>query len=296
LASIAGAPLVTSPSTPRTRGRRVALLYHPSIPASLAMAHQLVPPLAAKGLEPLVRDASDWRADGEAADLACVVTLGGDGTVLSALRQAAPLGVPVVGVNFGHLGFLAELRPDETVARLPELLDGNGRLDEQLMLRCTLAEAEAGAEAGELTLDAVNDVFVGRGPEAHAVSLEVTVNDEVMAQFVADGVLVASPTGSTAYSLSAGGPILAPGLDAMVLTAVAPHPMAVWPVVVPAREAIGIRVLRTPHANLSVDGQEQQPILPGRAVRVVVSPLRALFLRPSPADAYYRTLFERLRS
>jgi NAD kinase len=89
---------------------------------------------------------------------------------------------------------------------------------------------------------------------------------------------------------------LAPGLDAMVLTAVAPHPMAVWPVVVPAREAIGIRVLRTPHANLSVDGQEQQPILPGRAVRVVVSPLRALFLRPSPADAYYRTLFERLRS
>ena len=178
------------------------------------------------------------------------------------------------------------------IARLQPVIDGGGYTEERLMLRCVVPSASDGT----VELDAVNDVFVGRGRSVHTIALEVTVNQEPLARFVADGVLVATPTGSTAYSLSAGGPIVAPGLDALVVTAVAAHPMAVWPIVVPATATIGVVVRRSDDAVVAVDGHDQRSVGPERPLLVRVSPVRARFLLPGPPDAYYRTLFERLRS
>ena len=280
----------------RWRGRTIILLHHPRLAESLKLAASLAGALAERGLSAVVRSTADWTlTERDAADVGCVVSLGGDGTVLRAVRQTAPFGTPIVGVNFGRLGFLAEITPADALRRLPDLLDGGGRLEELLMLRCLPpGEPSDGAATGRL--DALNDVFVGRGPEAHAVLLEVTVNDEPLATFVGDGVIVASPTGSTAYSLSAGGPIVAPGLEAVIVTAVAAHPMAVWPIVVPATATIGVCVRRTEDAVFCVDGHLHGHVEPDSWIRVALSPYRACFLRAGPADAYYRTLFERLRS
>ena len=203
------------------------MVYHPRVEAAQAFAHVLAEAFAGRGADTLVHDAWDWAPiEHRLAEIDFVVSLGGDGTMLRTARHASRHGVPVIGVNFGRLAFLAELEPAEAMDRLPLLLEnGAGRVEDRLMLRC---QAQA-ADGDTGSIDALNDVFVGRGHVAHAVRLEVTVNEAPLIRFVADGLVVATPTGSTAYSLSAGGPIVAPEVDALVVTPVVPHPSTVRP-------------------------------------------------------------------
>lgn len=292
MASIVDAPNVGPPASSTAGGRRALLLHHPRVPASLALANELAHVLRRRDIEATVHDAWTWNATpAEVGGYSVIITLGGDGTVLRAARRAAPLGVPLIGVNFGALGFLAEMEPSEAAARLPALLDGAGRLEERFMMRARALEPP---RDGQWPVDALNDVFVGRGSVAHAVRLEVTVNGVVWARFVADGVVIATPTGSTAYSLSAGGPVVAPDLDAIVVTAVAPHPSAVRPLVLPGSACVGIRVRREAEAVFTADGQVHCRLAAEQRVEVCRSPHRARFLRFGPPDAFYRTLFQRL--
>lgn len=275
-----------------TREQRVAILYHPRVAESLHLADELVAVLRARGVKSLLHSAWDWHAiEPEIGDLDYVITLGGDGTVLRAARQTAAHGVPVIGVNFGVLGFLAEMDPEEALSRVPEMVSEGGRLEERLMLQC---RAYVGGNESD-PLDALNDVFVGRGAVAHAVRLELSVNGVPLTRFVADGVLVASPTGSTAYALSAGGPIVAPDLDVMIIAPVAPHPTAVRPLVLPGDAVIGIQVRRDQDAVLTLDGQEHRRLGSGDRVEVRRSPHVARFLRMGDEESFYRTLFERLK-
>ncbi|MBI5832139.1 MAG: NAD(+)/NADH kinase [Armatimonadetes bacterium] len=200
------------------------------------------------------------------ADLALV--FGGDGAVVSLARAAAPWGVPVVGVNFGTFGFLAEIEAGTLRSRLAALCRGAYDVDRRLMLHAVIGAHE--------TLLAANDVAVKAKDAGRILELRIKLGDDLIAEFPADGVVVATATGSTAYNLSAGGPVLMPGVPAMVLTPICPHTLATRPLVLSAEARLTIEVVeapRTSHSALvSVDGQIHRELAPGELLLVEQSP------------------------
>ncbi len=290
MAAFGGRPL-TVPTLVRADRRRVALVCREKTPAVEELCRRLADALRARGAEVTVLPAREDETVAQAlAGCDWAVTLGGDGTFVRAARLAAPAGVPILGVNFGQLGFLSELEPEEAVLRVPELLRSERWLESHLMLRCS---ATRGADRGG-PWDAVNDVFVGRGRVARAVRLSVAIDGVPLARLSADGLLVATPTGSTAYSLSAGGPVIVPQMEALLLTPVMPHPEPMRALVVPASSRFVIRVDTDEEATLAIDGQIHQPLASGDTVEVTKGPHTLKVLRFRPAEGFYGVLVERL--
>jgi NAD+ kinase len=205
-----------------------------------------------------------------------VVVFGGDGTILYAARAAAPQGIPILGVNLGGFGFLAEVNGPEVEQALQRLLEGDFQLDERMMLRA-YAEHE-GRPIKEFL--ALNDIVVTKSGYARLLKLRTFVNTEHLATHLADGLIVATPTGSTAYSLSAGGPIVHPAVEGIVLTPIAAHSLNARAVVVSAGDTIKIQIepIGAPPL-LTVDGQEAYPLQLGDEVRVERSPHRTRLVR-----------------
>jgi NAD+ kinase len=267
------------------------VLFHPRVEASQALAGRLTGDLAALGAEcTLLSSWDEAEIEGRLAGLDWVVTLGGDGTLLRTARLTAASGIPILGVNFGRLGFLAEVHPDEALERVPEVLYGSGQVESRLMLRCHATVG--GRTVGPI--DAVNETFVGRGQVARAVRLSAAVDGVPLVRFAADGLVVATPTGSTAYSLSAGGPVVAPTMEVLLFTPVVPHPIPVRTIVLPPASEIHITVETDDEAVFSVDGQIHHALGDGDSVRVSTGPHRFRLLRLGPPDQFYRTLVERL--
>ena len=205
-----------------------------------------------------------------------LICLGGDGTVLRAARAAAPHGALILGVDHGRLAFLTELLPDSLQDHIPKLLARDFVIEERAMLQAAPAGA---AEAAPETLPALNDVMLGRGSLGQPAYLHVHVNGDLIGVVRADAVVVASATGSTGYSLSAGGPILHPRARSFVLTPVAPHLAAAAPLVLPSDAEIQLALGREHAGALSVDGQRPYAISPGGGVRVKLSESMAKFVR-----------------
>ena len=186
------------------------------------------------------------------ATLDIILSLGGDGTLLRAARIGCQRGIPVLGINLGRLGFLAGAGPEQAEDALRRLVRGQYTIERRIALA-----ARIGDEGPEAL--AINDVVIHKGGVARVISLSVAVDGEQVGTYSADGIVVATPTGSTAYSLSAGGPIVVPGVDAFVITAISPHTLAVRPLVVPASATVAIRVLDpVPDPKellVSIDGQ-----------------------------------------
>ncbi len=227
--------------------------------------------------------------EGELAERAEVlVVFGGDGTILRAARQAAPRGVPILGVNLGGFGFLAEVNDLEVGEALARLLEGEYGLDERMMLRAQVVRD--GRPAREFL--ALNDIVVTKSGYARLLRLRTEVNGEHLATHLADGLIVATPTGSTAYSLSAGGPIVHPAVDVIVLTPICAHTLNARAVVVSGSDTITIRVrpLGTPPSPpvLTVDGQEGVPLEADDEVRVERSPHRTRLIRLGRGGFYSR--------
>ena len=221
----------------------------------------------------------------EGTDL--IICLGGDGSMLWAARAVIPHPVPILGVNMGRLGFLAEIGPKQLMDKLPRVLAGECRVEERAML-------QAQVPAWGLTFQALNDVVLGRSLAGRPVYLDVSVDGRRLAVYHADAVIVATATGSTGYSLSAGGPILHPESQDMVLTPVAPHITPARPLVLP-RDAVIDLVLSTEEgAAVSIDGQVNRTLDTGDAVSVSRSPHVARFLRLSESSDHYRILAERM--
>jgi NAD+ kinase len=192
-------------------------------------------------------------------ELDCLLTLGGDGTLLRGARLAGPAGVPVLGCNVGRLGFMTSIPLAELEDALERVANGDYELDERLALDVALERgahaASYGAPSGD-TFYALNDAVVHKSGFARLVRLRVYADEDELGQYSADGIIVSTATGSTAYSLSAGGPILVPGLDAIVATPICPHTLAVRPVVLPASARITIEVdSEVADIVLTVDGQ-----------------------------------------
>lgn len=214
------------------------------------------------------------------ADL--LVVFGGDGTILRAARLGAPRGIPIVGVNMGGFGFLAELSTDDLPGAVPALLAGRYELDERMML-----QAEVDADGEPQTLLALNDVVATKSGVARVLRLRVSVNGEALASYPADGVIVATPTGSTAYSLSAGGPIVHPRVEAMVITPICPHTFNARSIVVDQRDVITVEVeAPAADATLTVDGHAGLSLSSARRVVVRRAAPTARFVRLRGSSFY----------
>jgi len=215
-----------------------------------------------------------------------LVVVGGDGTILRAARAGAVRGVPVMGVNVGGFGFLAEVGLQELPEALERLVAGRHAVEERMMLA---AEVGRAGEVAERFL-ALNDMVVTKSGYARLMPIRVCVNGEHLATYLADGLIVSTPTGSTAYNLSAGGPILSPGVRAMVITPICPHTLTARPVVVDADDVATVEVAsKVEGVLLTVDGQVGCPLRGGDVVQVRRAEERARLVRLK-APSFYELL------
>jgi NAD+ kinase len=197
-----------------------------------------------------------------------IVVFGGDGTLLYAARRVAPRGIPILGVDAGTLGFLTEAQPDELESLIPELLAGRVQLSERMNLAGAI-ERDGRAIA---SLTALNDVVIGRGLTRLA-RLETFVGSEHVGTYLCDGLIISTPTGSTAYSLSAGGPIVSPALRVLLAVPICPHTLTVRPLVVSEEDEIRVRIEKiTGDGLVTVDGQEKHALHEGDTVVVRCAP------------------------
>jgi NAD+ kinase len=215
---------------------------------------------------------------GQRCDLAVVV--GGDGTLLHAARALAPSGVPLVGINLGRLGFLVDISPDEIETCLEHILAGEHDAEERFLLT-------ARSDAGEAHA-AFNDVVIHKWNTARMIEYETCVDGVFVNLQRSDGIIVSTPTGSTAYALSGGGPLLHPGLDAVVLVPICPHTLSNRPLVVGGHSRIEIRVcgFDPGHAEMTCDGQTSLALAPGGRVTVERAPHPVRLLHPKGHDHY----------
>ena len=275
--------------------KKVGILYHPMIEAAYTLAKELERFLGCSGVS--VWLCSAWegekaRAQVDGTDL--VLTTGGDGTILRAAQVALLAQTPIIGINLGKLGFMTELSADEAVDRLPALLAGGGWIDERATLEAELPPAEEEHESAQIFY-ALNDVVVARGAIARVVYVEASIDGELLTTYKADGVIVATATGSTGYSLAAGGPILHPQAKEFLLLPILPHLSSAYTVVLPSTATVKLRVGTTHQATMSIDGHINLPLPTGAIITVKSSSNKARFLRIHPETSFYSSLEQKLK-
>ena len=272
--------------------KRTLFVYNPRLVRARELAEQLAEEVKRLGASARVFDStSEAQICDALADADLAVSLGGDGTILRVARYAHPYRVPTVGVNLGELGFLAELTPEAAASQLPAFLEGGGWLEERLALCVTLM----GPDRSEQSYVALNDAFLGRGALSRVVRVRTTVNGARFTTYFGDGVIVATPTGSTAYNLAAGGPVVDPQLEAMVLTPVAPYLTFGHPAVLKADAVVEFEAFSDAPMGLTIDGQIDLPLESGQRVRVTRDPRPVCFLRGQPPTYFFYTLTQRLK-
>ena len=268
---------------------RTAILYNTASDRAQPLAEGLADALGSQ--IPLLSTSDGEAALAELAPTA-LITVGGDGTLLRAARMAAEADVPLLGVNLGRLGFLTEIEAADALELVPEYLEGGFTwVDERRMVQA-VTQAEAGSSGPVAVL---NDVVVGRGRIAHLTRIGVAVNGVELTTYQADAVIVSTATGSTAYALAAGGPILYPASGDMVIVPVATHGDLDAPVVVPEDCSVELTIKSDHDAIMTADGFVDVPMGKDDTVTVSRSPYRARFLRAGSPDRFYETLVYRLR-
>lgn len=227
---------------------------------------------------------------GQDCDL--VIVAGGDGSLLSAARTLAKYETPVLGVNRGRLGFLTDITPDQIADQIPRVLDGDFVTESRFLLDAHVErEGEVVAKA-----DALNDVVVNSGTSAQMIEIELTIDQTFVYRQRADGLIVSTPTGSTAYSLSGGGPIMHPALDAIVLVPMFPHALSSRPIVVDGGSEIRVDILQRNriHPPVTCDGQVNMTARPGDTVVIRKKPHRLTLLHPV-GHSFYASCRDKLR-
>ena len=269
--------------------RRIGVVAKRSSREAIHTAHELADWLRHRDIEVELDEVSSRAAEGTngplfdtatAYDL--VVVLGGDGTLLSVARTLPP-GTPILGVNMGHLGFLTEVNRTELYPVLGEVFAGDFEVDERSMMEVEL-ERQSGQKHSFLVL---NDAVIGKSALARIIELTLEVDGHLVARYRADGLIVSTPTGSTAYNLSAGGPIVEPGLPLVVVTPICPHTLSQRPIVIPSESTITV-TLETPKEEvyLTLDGQEGKNMQYRDVVTLVSSDKRVSLIKASGLTFY----------
>jgi NAD+ kinase len=278
-----------APQRDQARPGRILLLSHPRLSAARALAAEMSEQLSAWQIAvDHIANADEPPIDFHRYDL--VVALGGDGWMLRAGRLTAEASVPVLGVNLGRLGFLAEVQPAEWRAVFERVRDGDYWIEQRLMLHTDLWRGDQNV----MSFEVLNEVVLSRGAVVRSVRLETYIDGGLLTTYVADGLIIATPTGSTAYALAVNGPILPPDLKNILLIPVAPH-MSMDRAIVLARGSSVTVVARTEHqAVISGDGAIEEPLLDGDRIVVEASPHVARFVRVQDPSYFYRTLTARM--
>lgn len=280
--------------------KKIAVLAKVHDPRCQGVASELVEWLSARGIEPLV-DAHlarhlllpcgiDSALFPEQADL--VVVLGGDGTLISAARLIGGRDIPILGVNLGSLGFLTEITLEELYPTLERCLANDYRVSERMMLQATVER-----DGAEIASHAVlNDVVINKGALARIVDLETMVNSQYLTTFKADGLIISTPTGSTGYSLSAGGPIVHPAMNCIAITPICPHTLTNRPVIIAEDSLILITVRSLPDEDifLTLDGQVGVELQGGDVIHVRRASDRAKLVMSGSKD-YFAVLRTKLK-
>ncbi|RMF48565.1 MAG: NAD(+)/NADH kinase [Anaerolineae bacterium] len=268
--------------------KRIAILAHPQVPSAPAEARRIADfllPRVEHLTSGLLYDA-DVRKRVQAGEFDLVLALGGDGTMLRTGHLCAPSNTPILGVNLGKFGFLFEIGLPDLSTRLNDLLAGHYWLETRMMLNCTHWRGDA--KLGEW--DVLNEVVVSRGEIVRPVHLITEVDDRYLTTYVADGLIAATPTGSTAYALAAGGPILPPELRNILLVPVAPHLSIDRPIVLAEGASVRITIHTDHQAVASVDGQPPIHLQHGDQIHAQAGAHNVSFVRFGDPDYFYRNL------
>lgn len=236
------------------------------------------------------RECPDFSETHQSPDM--VIIIGGDGTVLRTIQALSRQSVPVVAINTGKLGFLTHIDPNNLAQAIDALVAGNYHLEDRAMLSAQVIRKEGTTEPKL----ALNDALIKSMNPSQMSSFSLHINGHFLAHYDADGLIVATPTGTTAYNLSAGGPIIAPTVDAVAITPICPHSLSAKPVVIPANETIDV-VSHDPHAPLvlSLDGQEHDTIQSGESIQIKKSALTVPFVNfGDGSDVFYQLLTDKL--
>lgn len=271
--------------------RRLGFAYNPASEVALELRERVAGWCDVRGI-------AHWAAPaGATAELVAslegtdtLVVLGGDGTLLLAAQAVARVDVPILGVNLGKVGFLSQVEAHEVEPVLERVVRGEFRVEERMALRGAIHPGGRRAESSRFV--ALNDVVVARGALARVVRLQVEIGRSHLATFIADGLVVSSPTGSTGYSFSAGGPVVDPASRNIVVTPIAGYLSAIRSVVVSPRRVVRIDVLEAHEALVSVDGRDDRPVVAGDAVSVAALDRAIRFVVPDGATPFW-DLFRR---
>jgi NAD+ kinase len=281
--------------TTRSRNKIVAIAGRPNDPSVGEAIGLLSEHLRRQGCEIRLPGGDDGAGDGRydesfarGSDL--VVAIGGDGTMLHAARAAAMAGVPVLGVNRGRLGFLADVSPERMVESVDDALAGRCQPDARMLLSATVPSAD-----GPQTALALNDVAIAKYDTGRMLDLRTWIDGVYVNTHGGDGFIVSTSTGSTAYALSCGGPIVQPSLPALVLVPICPHTLSDRPIVVSATSVVELELAERfeTRAQIVCDGVVLCELEPGRRLRIERAPMSATFLHP-PGHDYYRILRSKL--
>jgi NAD+ kinase len=258
--------------------RRIGIVLRHEKDAAVALAQDLGPWLAGMGHQVFCTDEAGAEVPGArpvpeatlAQHIDLLVVLGGDGTLLHGTALVADAGVPVLGINHGRLGFLAPFDPAEARTAVARAIAGELPIDERMRLRVVLMRGPLHASGpGVVERFALNDAVISQGAMARLVELVTSLDGSPITNYVADGLIICTPTGSTAYNLAAGGPILPPWQGAFVLNPICPHTLTMRPLVVPSRSTIGVHLAgEAMGVQVTVDGQWVHPFLPGDRLEI----------------------------
>lgn len=271
--------------------RKIGILHQPRIPISEAMALEICEWLQAQGLESWASSMQDEavlqpRLDG--SDM--LLVLGGDGSTLRAAQLAVPHDLAIFGVNMGRVGFLSEAQPDEWADKLARVLSGNFWIERRLMIHADLQRDGRIIDS----FIALNDMVIGRGQQARVIRLHLRVDGDLVTTYIADALIVATPTGSTAYAMAAGGPLMPPQLENFVVVPVAAHLSLNRALVLHEEAEISILVDMDHEAQLTADGQQGVSVQDGDLVRIQKHAKHCLFARIESPGYFYRRLMRRL--
>jgi NAD+ kinase len=227
--------------------------------------------------------------DDSTKELDIVIALGGDGTILRTARILAKYEIPIIGVNIGHLGFLAGVECSEFEWAVQRLKEGAFTLEERMMLKCTLKNSR-----GTFVYNSLNDIVISKGTLSRIVRYDITVDDNFYTCFSADGVIISTPTGSTAYSYSAGGPIIYPNLSVIEITPICPHTTGIRTLVLDSKCEVGIKIKQTNESIfLTVDGQESIELKDFCSLTIEVSEWKCKIVRLENYN-YFNVLREKI--
>jgi NAD+ kinase len=270
----------------------VSILYNPAVPSARDLSEAIAGLLRKRGLT-----VGSCEIERQAEAIACIggtdliVTLGGDGTLLRAAHFAAVPAIPILGVNLGKLGFLCDMGPDRVLEQLPFYLDGKAQVEERLMLQAEQHRKGRTLVSGH----ALNDVVVGHASIASLIRVHASINGNLLTTFAADGVIVATPSGSTAYSFAAGGPIVHPADQHLLLTPISPHKPRFGSVVAPANAVITLQLETAVPAVMSIDGEAETPVESGDIIEVRESPHKTRLLRRDSERYFFQALRSTLK-